>query len=149
MKNSLILALFLLSWTPVVHRTYTVKRIIDGDTIVLSNGSHIRLAEIDAPEKSQPFGDSSKIFTVNYLLGKEIRLVKKGKDRYGRTLGKIYLMDGTYFNELSVRKGFSWFVPAFSSSRILAHDMAIAQHDSIGLWLHPPYISPNDWRKSH
>ena len=37
-----------------------VDRVIDGDTIVLMNGSRVRLEGIDAPERDQPYGPTAR-----------------------------------------------------------------------------------------
>ena len=36
-----------------------VDRVIDGDTIVLMDGSRVRLEGIDAPERDQPYGPTA------------------------------------------------------------------------------------------
>ena len=71
----------------------------DGDTVVLLTAAKeeitVRLSEIDAPERKQAFGTVSRTFLSNLIFGKEVKLVKMGTDRYGRTLGFIYLRNGT------------------------------------------------------
>ena len=90
---------------------YRVGKVIDGDTIVLNNGEHVRLIGIDAPEsRLNPrakmmsershsdlgsilaMGKISKTFLTRLIEGKEVFLeydVQK-KDRYGRTLAYVY-----------------------------------------------------------
>lgn len=94
----------------------TVTKVIDGDTIRISTGETIRLIGIDAPESrnafkkvKEPFGKKSKQYLTDLLLNKQIRLdydVAR-RDRYGRTLAYVYLMDSTFVNEKLVREGYA------------------------------------------
>ena len=71
-----------------------VVGVADGDTITaLCQGNEqvkVRLAEIDAPEKAQPFGAKSKQSLSGLCFGKQARISPQGRDRYGRTIGRIY-----------------------------------------------------------
>ncbi len=57
--------------------TANVVGIKDGDTVVvldsLNNQITLRLAEVDAPEKSQPFGTKAKQFTSDQIYLKTIK----------------------------------------------------------------------------
>ena len=60
-----------LLWLPLAHaddrpsgipaeaKYVKVDRVIDGDTIVLMDGSRVRLEGIDAPERDQPYGPTA------------------------------------------------------------------------------------------
>ena len=67
-----------------------VVRIADGDTLtILDAGRHqipVRLAEIDAPEKAQPFGTRSKQSLAKLCVEKVAMIANHGLDRYGRML---------------------------------------------------------------
>lgn len=78
-----------------------VTRVIDGDTVVLSNGVHVRLIGIDSPEKNDCFASEATKLTENLLLNKKIVLKTDidDLDQYGRTLGYIYTKDGTLINK--------------------------------------------------
>src|SRR5688500_11622806 len=60
--------------------------IADGDTLTVLTASKqqhkIRLAEIDAPEKSQPFGSKSKQSLSDLCFGKEAQIIPRAIDRY-------------------------------------------------------------------
>jgi len=64
----------------------TVVGIADGDTLTILTASEkqhkIRLAEIDAPEKHQPFGSKSKQSLSDLCFGKEAEGPPFVKDRY-------------------------------------------------------------------
>ena len=73
----------------------TVVSIADGDTITVldaDNVQHkIRLEGIDAPERKQPFGTRSRQNMANLVFGKPVRVEARKQDRYGRTVGKVWV----------------------------------------------------------
>lgn len=79
--------------------TGKVVGIIDGDTIDILTAEkttiRIRLNGIDAPEEGQPFGKNAKQYLSEFIGGQIVRVVTHGEDRYGRTIGDVYLkVDG-------------------------------------------------------
>lgn len=64
----------------------------------------VRLTEIDAPEKAQAFGNRSKQSLSDLCFNKTSKLDDNGKDRYGRTLARVYC-DGVDANAEQVRRG--------------------------------------------
>lgn len=82
---------------PSATFTYaTVIAITDGDTLTVAcNGvpEKIRLVDVDAPEKSQPFGRAAKKFLSDLAYMHEVTIQRRGHDRYGRTLATITLSD--------------------------------------------------------
>ena len=78
-----------------------VTKVVDGDTLDI-NGTRIRLALVDTPERGQPgFGEAKK-FVESLCLGKTAELdVDSGQrrgDRYGREIGVVYC-EGQNVNE--------------------------------------------------
>ena len=74
--------------------TGKVVAVADGDTITVLRGREqvkIRLAGIDAPEKKQAFGNVAKERMSELVLGKEVRVDDRKKDRYGRTVGRVWV----------------------------------------------------------
>lgn len=65
--------------------------VLDGDTVRLSDGEVIRMWGIDAPEKDQTGGIEAKDWLATEIAKGELRVVRKGKDKYGRTIGLLYL----------------------------------------------------------
>lgn len=66
-----------------------VERIVDGDTIVLTNGKYVRFIGIDTPERGQCGFYSASEYLAGLLEGKRVTLVKGARsdtDRYGRLL---------------------------------------------------------------
>ncbi|MDH1900617.1 thermonuclease family protein [Aeromonas caviae] len=70
-----------------------VVAVADGDTLTILDASRqqhrIRLAEIDAPEKRQPFGQRSKQSLSDLCYGRDAAIEDGGRDRYGRTIGRV------------------------------------------------------------
>lgn len=93
-----------------------VTRVIDGDTVVLDNGEHVRLIGVDTTEKSHPlkplqfFSEEASKFTKNLVEGKQVRLEydKERRGKYGRLLAYVYLMDGTFVNAEIIRQGYGF-----------------------------------------
>ncbi|MFA5145387.1 MAG: thermonuclease family protein [Candidatus Omnitrophota bacterium] len=105
-----------------------IKRVVDGDTLVLENGERVRLIGIDTPEMHesnklsrdarrsgqdrktiQKLGTRAYEFTKNLAEGKRASLefdVEK-RDRYGRLLAYVYLKDGTFLNAEIVKQGYA------------------------------------------
>jgi micrococcal nuclease len=98
-----------------------VKRVIDGDTLLLANGERVRLIGVDTPETKHPqkpvqyFGKEAYLFTKRMVEGKEIRLDFdwQRRDRYGRLLAYVYLMDGTFLNAEIIKQGYGFAYTKF------------------------------------
>jgi micrococcal nuclease len=66
-----------------------ISRVIDGDTIVLSDQTKIRLLNVNAPEKEFTLSNAS-IFYLKQFENHSISIDKQGIDKYKRTLARIY-----------------------------------------------------------
>ena len=87
-----------------------VEKIIDGDTVHASlegKTYKLRLTEIDAPERDQPFGRQSKVFLRELLKDGEFDADISGKDQYGRYLARLY-DNGVDINRKMVNEGMAW-----------------------------------------
>ena len=165
LSHAAIILLFLtLCYSIPLHAAqYKCTRVTDGDTItVTQNGfkTTIRLVGIDAPEKSrkkhepgQPFSQASTKYLAGMVLNKNVDIVSYGNDRYGRTLGVVYV-DGKNVNLEMVKAGFAEVyrgkpAPGFDNGPYeKAEDEA--RSAGKGMWsLGDKYISPKDWRKYH
>ena len=107
---------------------YYVSRVVDGDTLKLSDGERVRLIGVDTPEvhysdkllrdakKSgkdvsdiQAMGQKASDFTKSLVSGKRVRLEfdVKRRDRYGRLLAYVYLLSGEFVNAEIVKAGYA------------------------------------------
>ena len=72
-----------------------VTKVIDGDTVVVEGGWHVRLLGMDADEKGYPCYDAAKTRLEDLVLAKQVILEKDKTDvdQYGRCLRYIFLGD--------------------------------------------------------
>ncbi|VAX27287.1 hypothetical protein MNBD_NITROSPIRAE01-1929 [hydrothermal vent metagenome] len=122
-----------------------VSRVIDGDTIVVSDASKkmtIRLSEIDCPEKDQSFGPEATQFTSDFVLGKMVTLKVSAVDKYGRRVAKVILSDGRDLNRALMIAGLAWWYERFSNDSSLGDLEAEARRKKIGLWKESRPIAP-------
>lgn len=92
----------------------TVRRVYDGDSILLADGRKVRYLGINAPERGQPYSAKSRASNEQLVKGNRVRLEldRQERDRYGRTLAYVW-KDGTMVNERLVREGLAyvWVIP--------------------------------------
>jgi endonuclease YncB( thermonuclease family) len=138
--------------------TGRVVKVADGDTLtVLVDTNHrvgkkhvrVRLDGIDAPEWDQAYGKQSRRSLAQLCAAKDARVVARGKDHYGHTLG-VVTCAGVEANGEQVRRGMAWaykrYVPMGSA---LYEVEAYARLRRIGLWADPQPVAPWDWREAH
>ena len=83
-----------------------VVSVLDGDTLEVLHNQHperIRLSGIDCPEKGQAYGKRAKQAASELVFGKDVTLRTFGKDKYGRTLADVLLLDGTNANHMLLK----------------------------------------------
>ncbi|HMR90624.1 MAG TPA: thermonuclease family protein [Saprospiraceae bacterium] len=123
----------------------------DGDSITLLTETKteikVRLEGIDCPEKKQDFGTVAKQFTSDLIFSKNVTIQTTGKDRFGRTLGYVFLQDGTNLNEELLKAGLAWHFVKYNKSARLAQLESDARSNRIGLWQLSTAIPPWDFRK--
>lgn len=105
------LVLFVVAFSASADISGRIVRVLDGDTVeILEPGNRltrVRLAGIDAPEKSQPFGQRSRQELSSMVAQRPVTVTGSETDRYGRLLGTIWL-GMTDVNAEQVRKGLAW-----------------------------------------
>lgn len=108
-----IVAVFLFSSASFTEEYY-VKKVVDGDTIVLSNGLKVRYIGIDAPEMHHKnkdvvaMGEKAKEFNKSLVMGKKVTLEYdiETHDKYGRALAYVYA-DGLFVNAAMIKEGYA------------------------------------------
>lgn len=136
--------------TPAPQRvTATMAYIVDGDTVVVYAGGQkltLRLANIDAPEKSQTWGLESKQCLASLLPLAEMSYTATSKDRYGRTLAQVEAL-GLDVNYEMVARGCAWMYRAYTSAPIYDAAENNARAAGLGLWSSGVAQAPWDYRK--
>lgn len=139
------------AWSASASMSCAVIGVTDGDTITaLCAGNEqvkVRLAEIDAPEKKQPFGTRSKQALSDLCFGKQAEVVSQTKDRYGRTVARVRC-DGQDASEQLVRSGMAWVFDRYVTDRSLYPLQDEARAARRGLWVDVEPIPPWQWRKT-
>lgn len=90
---------------------YVVAEVIDGDTILLTNGEYVRYLGMDTPEifpEIQCYAKVSIERNRELVEGKTVRLVRdvSDQDRWGRWLRYVYVGD-QFVNQVLVEEGFA------------------------------------------
>lgn len=161
-KTSVYMIAFLtLATLPTAEAAGRVVKIIDGDTLDFLEGAklqRVRLVDIDAPEKNQPFGNRAKQELNDLVQGANDTLLQPiGKDRYGRILGRVIVKKcepacmNYYVNGEMVKRGFAWAYRYHGKASSpwmekLEHE---ARSEKRGLWSDAGAIEPWKWRKEH
>lgn len=124
--------------TPQPHIKAKVTKVIDGDTIVISDGNQVRLIGIDTPELKKCFYQEAKDTTTALVSGQEVELESdiNDKDDYGRLLRYVYV-EGEMVNEFLVTWGFAEAEDFFPEKRHYTRFLSAqkeAQKQNRGLW---------------
>lgn len=104
MKNShkqvaaLIVGAFLIGGAPTATAVSNVSKVVDGDTITMSNGEKVRLIQIDTPElaSGECYGIQAKSELTKLLnQAGEVALISDSNldevDKYGRILRYVFV----------------------------------------------------------
>jgi endonuclease YncB( thermonuclease family) len=148
------LIFFTVNITTAAELNGKVIRISDGDTITVIQDRtqyKIRLYGIDCPESHQDFGTRAKQFTSDLVFGKLVKVVQQDMDRYGRTIGIVYI-GGVCVNQEIIKNGFAWLYQRYCNKPICQEWGKLEQQariSKIGLWSHPNPIPPWDFRKGN
>jgi len=134
-----------------------VIHVHDGDTLTVLTAQkekvRVRLAEIDAPEigggsqPSQPYGKQAQRYLEEMCKGQEADVEERGKDQYGRLVGKVWC-GRTEANREMVRAGLAWVYDAYVQDRSLYRDQVEAQERRRGVWGQKDPVPPWVWRKT-
>ena len=166
MKNLLpfLLAMSLCSAAMAETIEGRVVGVSDGDTITVLDQDHrqikVRLGGIDAPEKKQAFGDRSKQNLSRMVFNKEVRIEWHKRDKYGRTIGKVWVAPVSCTNcaktvdanLAQLNAGMVWWYRQYAKEQSVEDQRQYskaetdAQNRRIGLWADPSPIPPWAWR---
>lgn len=154
MKDSLLLGISIFIWCAPVYSTQywhgQVVGVTDGDTIIVlieNKAKKVRLAEIDAPEKRQPFGTKSKQSLSSMVFGKLVKVTQTSSDRYGRVVGRVYVGNSDV-NAEQIKRGMAWVYKKYARDPSLLTFENRARFSRTGLWSENNPIPPWMFRRS-
>lgn len=128
-----------------------VVGITDGDTLTLLSAQReeirIRLSDIDTPERGQPYGNRARQSLSDLAFGRDARIEVRDTDRYGRTVGRVFV-GAVDVNAELVRRGSAWVFRRYSNDPTLLRLEADARAARRGLWALPEAqrLPPWEWR---
>ena len=144
-----------------------VVAITDGDTIKILTPTKqqikVRLADIDTPERGQPYSNASRENLASMVAGKEVFVESTKNDRYGRMLGKVWVQPSDCptcgktldINYAQILEGMAWWYRYYANEQSeedrgryeSAEDEARLRKRE--LWADPYPINPYEWRKAN
>lgn len=129
-----------------------VNGIADGDALTARcetptglENLRVRLAEIDAPEKGQAFGNRSRQHLAELCFKKQAVVKPQTTDRYGRTVARVEC-DGVDANAEQFRSGMAWVFDRYVIDRSLYAVQDEAKAAKRGLWAESHPVPPWEWR---
>ena len=167
-KVLFILMLITLLSLPIIAQTYQASKVIDGDTIELSNEEWIRYIGINAPELRNGIPDpySQEAFEANrnLVIGKEAYLEfdVQERERYDRMLAYTYFDDLFIYTWL-VENGYTQIMtipPNVTYQDLLLELQTKTREENRGIWeIEPvenkkedsefPYVGNKNSKKFH
>ena len=126
-----------------------IKKVVDGDTVHVFYQDElykIRLTEIDAPERDQPYGNNSTEYLKSLLKEGMVDVDISGTDRYGRKLGRLYWR-GKDINRELVSAGYAWVYDQYVTDNSFYENQSKARNSKKGLWEDQNPLEPWNWRK--
>lgn len=130
-----------------------VVRVKDGDSLLVQRAdvkrtSELRLAGIDAPELSQPWGIQSRSALRRFAQGSAVRVEVTDRDRYGRLVARVW-QGRIYVNAEMTRQGHAWAFDRYLADGAIRAGQREARAAGRGLWSLPPQdrLPPATWRE--
>ncbi len=122
---------------------YSVKNVHDGDSFNLQASNNatvrVRIAGIDAPEKTQPYSAKAKVALETMLNSGPIRLEPVTVDRFDRWVANVYVNDENV-GLAQINQGWAWYFRRYKDdlelSQQLRYEFAeqTARQKRLGLW---------------
>ncbi|NOZ09967.1 MAG: hypothetical protein GXP09_02800 [Gammaproteobacteria bacterium] len=136
-------ALFSGAWA--ASETATVTAIIDGDTLILRDGRHLRLIGVNSPEQGygkrpdEPWATAATAYIRTRLLNKKVRLLmgRQRQDRHRRTLAQVFSEDGQDIQAGLLERGLAVAItvaPNVDHAEEYLRIERIARRHANGLW---------------
>ena len=122
-----------------------VKRVVDGDTLLLKDDRFVRYIGINAPEvqhgneSAEPFGIEARTHNTR-LVGNQIVYLaydQEKSDRYGRRLAYVYTRENIFVNRMLLEQGWAYYL--FKPPNVRYHELFLqtqrhAMQKRQGMW---------------
>ncbi|MBD3634103.1 MAG: thermonuclease family protein [Methylophaga sp.] len=129
---------------------FSVRHVIDGDTLVLKNGEKVRLIGINTPEvesrytRAEAGGDAAREWLRQKLRSAQVWLEYdvEQRDKYDRQLAHVFLEDGEHLNLSLLEQGLAMLTlipPNLRYSQQLIAAQKLAERAGRGIWQKPGY----------
>lgn len=128
---------------------HPVIGVTDGDTLTVQVNQEsvtLRLANIDAPEKGQPFGRQARESLSGLCLGKDAEYTEQGTGRYGELLATV-TCNGVDVSRTQIERGLAWVIDKSNQDFTLPALQSIARRDRKGLWADADPVPPWTFRR--
>ncbi len=124
---------------------YRIKKVFDGDTVLLDDDTKVRLLGINTPEvensknEEEPIAEEAKKYLQSLIAGKKVRLETDAVkyDKYQRKLAHLFTEDGVHLNLKLVEQGLASVnihPPNLLHLERLIQAQQTAEKQSIGIW---------------
>ena len=156
-------AILLLVLSLSAHADTLLGRVVgvaDSDTITVLDTDRqqhkIRLGGIDAPEKTQPFGERSKENLSRIVFGKDVRVEWSKRDHRQRILGKVWVQPESCptcpmtldAGHAQITVGLAWWYRKYAGEQspqdrgAYEYSEQEARTKRVGLWSDPDPVPP-------
>jgi len=115
-----------------------VLRVVDGDTVTLSDGEKVRLLAIDSPERGEQLYEAAGQYLGDLVDNRSVRLEygPRRRDSYHRLLAHLWLGD-TLVSEVMIASGYARYYPwkddSLHRERLLSAQTR-ARKANVGIW---------------
>jgi endonuclease YncB( thermonuclease family) len=146
---------------PAGLTSVTVQRVVDGDTLRLSDGRSVRMIGLNTPElgrqgrSDEPFAVAARkrLQALVDASGGRVGLLpgKQAKDHYGRTLAHIYSASGANLEAQMLADGLGFQVAVAPNVDLVACQQAAersARLAGLGLWRQSPVLKAEQIQRS-
>jgi endonuclease YncB( thermonuclease family) len=130
-----------------------VQRVVDGDTLRLSDGRSVRMIGLNTPElgkqgrSDEPFAVAARKRLEALVAASDGRVGllpgKESKDHYGRTLAHVYSIDGANLEAQMLAEGLGFQVAVTPNVDLVGCQQAAersARQAGLGLWRQSPVL---------
>ncbi|VVP38668.1 MULTISPECIES: thermonuclease family protein [Pseudomonas] len=131
----------------------TVQRVVDGDTLRLSDGRNVRMIGLNTPElgkkgrSDEPFAVTARKRLEALVAASDGRVSlqpgKESKDRYGRMLAHVYGADGASLEAQMLAEGLGFLVAVGPNVDLVSCQQAAersARQAGLGVWRQSPVL---------